>query len=229
MEQDYKREKYNIGIIGAGASGCICAYFLAKSGFSVTLFDKGSPLRTLLPTGGGRCNLAHAEYDIKDLAKNYPRGEKFLYSIFSKFATYDTISLFEELGIKTYTQENGRIFPETNSAKDVRDAVLNSLKSKAIIENEEVIDVKILTNGFKIKTLKPASSKQNEYFFTHLIFATGGHSGYGLLENLGIKIVEPKPSLVGLKTFEKFNELSGTVCKSVQVDGICDDLLFTHF
>ena len=70
----------SIAIIGAGASGCVCAYLLQKAGFEVTLFDKGMPLRTLLPTGGGRCNLAHAEYDFKELAKNYPRGEKFLYS-----------------------------------------------------------------------------------------------------------------------------------------------------
>ena len=68
----------------------ICAYFLSKAGYSVTLFDKGSPLRTLLPTGGGRCNLAHAEFDFKELAKNYPRGEKFLYSVFSKFSTFST-------------------------------------------------------------------------------------------------------------------------------------------
>ena len=90
MAQDYK----NIAIIGAGASGCFCAYLLLQAGFQVTLFDKGSPLRTLLPTGGGRCNLAHAEYDFKELAKNYPRGESFLYSIFSA-SFISSISLFK--------------------------------------------------------------------------------------------------------------------------------------
>ena len=62
-----------------------------KSGYNLTIFDKGAPLRTLLPTGGGRCNLAHAEYDFRELAKNYPRGEKFLYSVFSKFSTANKI------------------------------------------------------------------------------------------------------------------------------------------
>ena len=81
----------DVCIIGAGASGCLCAYFLLKSGAEVTLFDYGEPLRTLLPTGGGRCNLAHAEYDFRELVKNYPRGEKFLYSVFSQFSTADTI------------------------------------------------------------------------------------------------------------------------------------------
>ena len=126
----------NIAIIGAGASGCICAYLLQKKGFDVTLFDKGMPLRTLLPTGGGRCNLAHAEYDFKDLAKNYPRGEKFLYSVFSKFSTYDTLALFDELGVETYTQEDERIFPTSNSAKDVREKILNNLKDVQIQREE---------------------------------------------------------------------------------------------
>ena len=109
---------HRIAIIGTGAAGCLCTYFLLnnsttcqspsyKDEINITVFDKGSPLRTLLPTGGGRCNLAHAEFSPKDLASNYPRGEKFLYSIFSQYSTSDTIETFENMGIKTYTQENG--------------------------------------------------------------------------------------------------------------------------
>lgn len=116
-----------IAIIGAGASGCICAYYLLKSEMDVSIFDFSTPLRTILPTGGGRCNLAHAEYDFKDLAKNYPRGEKFLYSIFSKFGTYETLALFDELGIDTYSQKNGRIYPTSNSSKDVQEKILNKI------------------------------------------------------------------------------------------------------
>lgn len=82
-----------IAIVGAGASGCLCAYFLLKAGFEVTIFDKGSPLRTLLPTGGGRCNLAHAEYDFKELAKNYPRGENFIFSLLKIFNLRYIISI----------------------------------------------------------------------------------------------------------------------------------------
>lgn len=218
MERDYK----NIAIIGGGASGCFCAYFLMKSGYNLTIFDKGAPLRTLLPTGGGRCNLAHAEYDFRELVKNYPRGEKFLYSVFSKFSTADTIETFEKMGIKCYTQENGRIFPESNSAKEVRKTVLSKIKGANFLQ-EEVLEVKKIESGFKLKTNKA------EYFFTHVILALGGHSGYKLAEDLGIKIIEPKPSLVGLNTKENFKELSGTVIKGVNCDGVIDDLLFTHF
>ena len=88
--------------------------------FEITLFDKSSPLKTLLPTGGGKCNLAHAEYDFRELVKSYPRGEKFLYSVFSQFCTSDTLAFFESIGVKTYSREDNRIFPTSNSSSDVR-------------------------------------------------------------------------------------------------------------
>lgn len=211
----------NVAIIGAGASGSICAYYLLKSGIDVTIFDKGSPLRTLLPTGGGRCNLAHAEYDFRELAKNYPRGEKFLYSVFSKFSTSDTLDLFEEFGVKTYTQEDGRIFPEANSAKFVREKILDHIGRNVV--KEEVLNITLHKDGYKIKTTKA------EYFFNHVVLAAGGHSGYSLAENIGVNIVPPRPSLVGLNTKENFKELSGTVVKNCTSEGFEGDLLFTHF
>lgn len=249
MEQEsktYKKTGANIAIIGAGASGCICAYLLQKEGFDVTLFDKGTPLRTLLPTGGGRCNLAHAEYDFKDLAKNYPRGEKFLYSVFSKFSTYDTLALFNELGVETYTQENERIFPTSNSAKDVREKILNSLKDIQI-QREEVVEVERIDGEFKVISKKDPSppttvlcrqsilqqgargTRTCEYLFSHIIVAIGGHSKFDFLKNFDIKIIPPRPSLVGLNTKEKSKEVSGIVVRNVNCNGLTDDLLFTHF
>ena len=214
----------SIAIIGAGAAGCFCAYCLLKKdpGIEITLFDKGAPLRTLLPTGGGRCNLAHAEFDIKDLAKNYPRGEKFLYSIFSKFSTADTLEVFEDMGINTYVQENGRIFPESNSAKDVRETMLGKIRNVNIVK-EEVHKIKPFENEFKIRTNKA------EYLFSHVIIAIGGHAGLNLVNNLGLKIIEQKPSLVGLRAKEDFKDLSGTVIKGANYNGFIDDMLFTHF
>lgn len=226
MEQDCKtnssRRKGAIAIIGAGASGCICAYYLLKEGLEVTLFDSGSPLRTLLPTGGGRCNLAHAEYDPKELAKNYPRGEKFLYSVFSRFSTSDTLELFEEMGIKTYTQEDGRIFPESNSAKDVREKILNHIKSVQFVK-EKVLKIENLKNGYKVKTSKA------EYLFSNVVVALGGHFGYEILKDLDIKIIPPKPSLVGLNS--KNYDLAGIVIENVISNdtGLTGDILFTHF
>ena len=236
MVQGYNK---SVAIIGAGAAGCLCAYFLLSAGYEVTLFDKGSPLRTLLPTGGGRCNLAHAEFDFRELAKNYPRGEKFLYSVFSKFSTSDTIEVFEQLGIECYIQENGRIFPNSNSAKEVRETILKNIQ-KADFLKEEVVEIKPINGGFKVSTKLPSTrfqspspikveGKATEYFFTQVVLAVGGHSGYKLAQNLNIKIVEPKPSLVGLSSRENFKELSGIVVKNAKINDICDDILFTHF
>ncbi len=204
-------QESRVAIVGAGAAGCLCAYFLLKAGIDVTIFDKGSPLRTLLPTGGGRCNLAHAEYDFKELAKNYPRGEKFLLSAFLKFSTWDTLALFEEMGIKTYTQDDRRIFPESNSAKEVREVILKNIRKAKIIK-EEIFSAEELFKEF-----------------THVVIATGGHAGYELVKDFGINIIEPKPSLVGLNTKENFKDLSGTACKNVIINGLQGDILFTHF
>ena len=230
MEQEFEitsrpappRNRGNIAIIGAGASGCVCAYYLLKEDFDVTLFDSGAPLRTLLPTGGGRCNLAHAEFDSRELAKNYPRGEKFLYSVFSRFSTSDTLELFEEIGIKTYTQEDGRIFPESNSAKDVRNKILAHIK-KAQLVKEKVLKIEKLGNGYKIKSSKA------EYLFSNVIVAAGGRFGYELLKELNINIILPKPSLVGLNS--NIRNLSGVVVKNAVSNdtGLSGDILFTHF
>lgn len=217
MVQEFSGKR--IAIIGAGASGCTCAYFLLKSGLEVTIFDYAAPLRTLLPTGGGRCNLAHAEYDFKELAKNYPRGEKFLYSVFSKFSTYDTISLFKELGIETYTQEDGRIFPTSNSSKDVREKVLRAMHKAEFIK-EKVNEIEPLEKGYKIKTDKA------EYFFSDIVISVGG-SKY--IKGLNHNIIPFTPALVGLNT--DINNLSGVVLKDVySIDcKLSDNLLFTHF
>ena len=205
--------KSKIAIVGGGPAGCICAYFLQNK-FDVTVFDKRSPLRTLLPTGGGRCNLAHAEYDFRELAKNYPRGEKFLYSVFSKFSTADTVEFFDKIGVKTYIQDDMRIFPNSNSAKDVREKFLDALNKTKFIK-EEVL--RINTNDDKGNY--SVVTDMGSYHADYVIIATGGHSSFELVRLLGHKIIEPKPALVGFKTKEDFSKISG-VC--------INNILFTH-
>lgn len=212
-----------VAIIGSGPAGCMTACNLDKS-FEITLFDKSKPLKTLLPTGGGRCNLAHAEFNFKELAKNYPRGEKFLYSVFSRFGTQETLDFFEKIGIKTYTQDNGRIFPISNSAQDVRNAILSKLHHCKFKE-EEILSIKKLEKGFEVK------SAQTSYYFDIVVVAIGGKSSYKILSNLGHSIVEPKPALVGLITEPHYKNLQGISLQNVliksgktQIEG---DILFT--
>lgn len=206
-----QESKSKVVIIGGGPAGCICAYFL-QDRFDVSIIEKNSPLKTLLPTGGGRCNLAHAEFDFKELAKNYPRGEKFLYSVFSKFSTADTIDFFEKIGVETYIQENMRVFPQTDSAKDVREHFLQALKKVRFIK-ENALRVNQVEKGFSVVT------DMGAYKADFVVVATGGHATYDLIKMLGHKIIEPKPALVGLLTKEKFAPISG-VC--------INDVLFTH-
>lgn len=213
----------SIAIIGAGPAGCMCACNLDKS-FEVTLFDKSSPLKTLLPTGGGKCNLAFAEYDFKELAKNYPRGEKFLYSAFSRFGTQETLEFFEKIGVKTYEREDKHIFPTSNNAQEVRQALLNQLKY-CKIKSEKITEINKLDKGFKIK------SEKNSYYFDVVVIAIGGKSGYSILKNLNHTIEKPCPALVGLKTKPQFKELQGVTIKNCKIKSekyeFAGDILFT--
>lgn len=211
MEQELKTK---VAIIGGGPAGCICAYFLQNT-FDVTVFDKRGALKTLLPTGGGRCNLAHAEFDFKELAKSYPRGEKFLYSVFSRFSTSDTIQFFKDIGVDTYIQYDMRIFPVSDSAKGVREQFLKVLNKVKFIK-EEVLRINIQADNFHQYSVV---TDMGAYDADFVVISTGGHSSYNLIKYLGHTIIEPKPALVGLKTKEDFSSISG-----VSVD----DVLFTH-
>lgn len=217
----------SVAIIGAGPAGCVCARFLKNNGFCPIIFDKGKYLRTILPTGGGRCNLAHAEFDFKNLTKNYPRGEKFLYSVFSKFGTEDAIQFFKQLGIETYTQEDNRIFPKSNSSRDVQEKLLKALKGCKFV-SEKVLSIEKLDNCYKIITNK------SSYAFDVVIVSTGGHGNWDIFNKMDLNIIPPTQALVGLVTKENFSAISGVSIKNVKTYGKefknsdNGDIIFTH-
>lgn len=217
----------SVAIIGAGPAGCVCAKFLKNNGFCPIIFDKGKYLRTILPTGGGRCNLAHAEFDFKNLTKNYPRGEKFLYSVFSKFGTEDAIQFFKQLGIETYTQEDNRIFPKSNSSRDVQEKLLKALKGCKFV-SEKVLSIEKLDNCYKIITNK------SFYAFDVVIVSTGGHGNWDIFNKMNLNIIPPTQALVGLVTKENFSAISGVSIKNVKTYGKefknsdNGDIIFTH-
>lgn len=208
-------------IIGGGPAGCISAIFASENFDNhVTIFEKKDLLYTLLCTGGGRCNLAFEEYDFKELAKFYPRGEKFLYSVFSQFALPETLEFFENIGVKTYTQEDLRIFPTSNSARDVRNKIVNELKQRnVIVKNKEIKNVQYENEKFYI---------ENEEF-DFLIISTGGKGcGYNIAKEFGHTITELKPSLSGLKMKNILkNDLSGVTLKNVQAKACFDNQKYT--
>jgi len=221
-------------IIGAGPAGCMCAYHASQKSNDaneITIFDFAKPLHTLLYTGGGRCNLAYEEYDFRELTKFYPRGEKFLYSVFSKFCTAETLNFFDEIGVETYVQDDLRIFPKSNSAEEVRAKILDNLRHCGF-KREKVIKITKENEGDFLLT-----TEKNSYHFDKVVIAVGGHAGFELARHIGHTIIEPKPALTGLVTKEKFKPIQGVSLKNIsakvlfdnkEVTNIKDDVLFTH-
>lgn len=208
-------KQIKIGIIGTGPSGVYCALQLieefskiAFKAYSITLFDPLPTLSTILPTGNGRCNLTFDESDFKKFAENYPRGEKFLYSIFSRYLTNETLEYFEKIGIKTYKQPDNRIFPISNSAKTVRTQMISALKSG--------ISVKICQKMIKI------IEEVDE--FNIIVLATGSKDRHSLAAQYGHKIIPFKPALYGLKVKDKEADFPTGVSIHTKNGG----LIFTH-
>ena len=227
------------GIIGGGPAGVMCAIWASQNPENkIFIFDKNIILNTILPTGGGRCNLAYSEFNFKELAKFYPRGEKFLYSVFSRFSTKDTLDFFNKIGVKTYTQDDLRIFPVTDSSKDVKNALLKQLEKKNIKKVfENVVKVRKIENGFELTTDKGVHRVDK------LVIATGGKgNGHSLAKSLGHNITELRPALSSLITKEKdFVSLSGVSLKNISAQVffnnkklkipkniLSGDFLFTH-
>lgn len=220
--------KNRIAIIGAGPAGCMAALF-AQENSDVTVFDSKDPLTTILCTGGGRCNLAYQEFDFKELAKFYPRGEKFLYSVFSAFSTADTLDFFHKIGVDTYFQEDFRAFPKSNCAKDVRKRMLNAINAEFV--KAKVSSIKKTDSGFLVET------EHGCYKFDKIIIATGGRGNFDLIRDLGHSVVPLKPALCALVTRENLQPLQGVSLKNVcaefsssgkKVQSLSDDILFTH-
>lgn len=179
-----------IAIVGGGPSGIYCAINILRKfkelnfdNFSITIFDKSQILRTILPTGGFRCNITNSIPDIKDFAKNYPRGEKFLYSIFSRHFNIDSLEFFNSIGIKTYSEDNNRVYPVSNSSKEVKDKMLNELKK---FKNIELIH-------------KNINSKSDLRNFDYVIIAAGSRKTEELITSFNHTLIPFKKALLGLK------------------------------
>ena len=228
MEQELK---YNIAIIGCGASGGLASVLLSKNpDCKVVAFDIKEPFSTLLPTGGGRCNLTNNNPDVFDFVKNYPRGEKFLLSVFSRFGVEKTRALFKDLGIKTYVQKDNRVFPVSDSSKDIIKIMQKHLNTDNFqFKKEKVFSIKKENEKFIIN---------DKYKFDYVIISTGGRgNGFELVKSLGHNVIDIKPSLCSLDIKEKYlYNLSGLSFQNVEANfqigkkklSVSGDLLFAH-
>lgn len=169
-------------------------------------------------SGGGRCNVTHHCFENSELVKNYPRGNKELQQVFSKFSVQDTINWFKYHGVILKTEDDGRMFPYSNDSQTIIDCFLKlTCELNITIKTQcEVLTIQKKENGFLIRT------NNEDIKADAIICALGGHnksSAYSIIKDLGHKIDEPIPSLFTLnfpnETIKK--ELQGITVQNAQV------------
>ena len=198
-------------VIGAGAAGMMAASVAADRGLDVTLVEKNNRVgRKILITGKGRCNITN-DCEIEELIENVPTNGKFLYSAFYTFTNIDVIDMFNNLGVKTKTERGKRVFPQSDKAHDIANALEKQIKNKDVklILNAKID--KIVSRQNKIE--KVILNNKKEIKCDSVIIATGGLSypltgstgdGYKFAASQGHKITDIKPSLIGMEVQEKF-------------------------
>ena len=213
-------------IIGAGPAGMTAAYSASQNGIDVVLVEKNERVgRKLLITGKGRCNITN-NCEVEELIANVNTNGKFLYSAFYTFTNDAVKEMFESLGVRLKTERGNRVFPESDRAMDVVDAMARLIKRKNIklVTGKTVKDIKE-KNG-KVESVVLSDGK--EIKADAVIIATGGASyqrtgstgdGYRLAEKLGHKITPLKPSLIGLEIQEDFvHKLKGLSLRNVAIN-----------
>lgn len=239
-----------IVIIGGGAAGLMAAYSAAlKYGRNalITVVEKNErPARKVMITGKGRCNLTN-NCEIDTLIANVPQNGKFLFSAFSGFSSADTMRLFESFGVPLKTERGNRVFPVSDKAVDIVDALVGAVKKSGVKLVRGVAEKIIVSNGAVIGV----KTEDGEIFpADSVILATGGMSypltgstgdGYRMAAELSHTVTELKPSLVPLTVHEGFcSRIAGLTLKNVTLSVYEEgkkkpvyqelgEMLFTHF
>lgn len=232
-------------VIGGGAAGMMAAITAASEGAAVTLLERNQKVgRKLYITGKGRCNVTN-HCSTEEVLRSTPCNGKFLYSCMDRFPPAQTMAFFEKTGVRLKTERGNRVFPASDKAADIIDALLRELRRKKVDLVEERA-VELLTENGAVRGVR---TEKGEYFCDAVILATGGVSypltgstgdGYDMARALGHTIVEPKGSLVPLcsddpccpqmmglslkNTGVKIKNARGKVVYQDQ-----GELLFTHF
>ncbi len=213
-----ERRIYDIIIIGGGAAGFFAAINIASKhpSLSIAILERGKTgLQKVKISGGGRCNVTHAEFIPSELTTNYPRGEKELLGPFHTFMTGDTIQWFQDRGVELKIEDDGRMFPVSNSSQTIIDCFLSEAKKYNInvCYNNSVKSIEKENEVFNVTT------NMDDYQTNKLVVASGSNPKiWNLLEKLGHNIIAPVPSLF---TFdikdERLKDIPGVVVKNVEV------------
>lgn len=232
-------------VIGGGPAGLMAASTAALYGNEVVLLEKNPRTgRKLIITGKGRCNITNA-CDNSAFISNVVSNPRFLYSAINGFDTSDTVAFFNSLGVETKVERGNRVFPLSDKAMDVADALLNYARNSGVrIITESPVDELIIENG----EIKGVKSKGRNCFADAVIIATGGKSypltgstgdGYTLAKSAGHTITDIVPSLVPLVIRgSECEAMQGLSLKNIAVSVISDnkkvfddfgELVFTHY
>lgn len=234
-------------VIGAGAAGLMAAGTAAHEGVETLILERNErPARKLMITGKGRCNVTNNCTSLQELISNVPRNGRFLYGAFSRFMPADVIAFFEDRGVELKTERGNRVFPVSDNAADIVDALHSYAKSRARIMPGRATE--LITDGDKLVGVR--TDDGNEIYAECVIVATGGLSypgtgstgdGYNLARQAGHNITDLVPSLVPLEIHEGFcTDLMGlslrnTAIKVVDTENSktvytdFGEMLFTHF
>lgn len=228
-------------VVGGGPAGMMAAYSAAKSGAFVTLIEQNNILgKKLLITGKGRCNLTNFSSEDEIIAQ-VVTNPKFLYSSLAGLSAYDVYALFEEWGVPLKIERGNRVFPDSDRAVDVRNAMRKAILEAGVTVIEDCV-VSIASDPLVVY------GKGRSYTCDRLILATGGASypltgstgdGYRFAATLGHQVVKPEPALVALMEEGKLGsslmglslknvELSLFGCKGEKLYNAFGEMLFTH-
>ena len=235
-------------VIGAGAAGTIAAGTAAESGADVLLLERNEKIaRKVLITGKGRCNVTNNVSDVQSFIQNIPGNGRFLYGAFSSFDNNDVMNFFENYGVPLKVERGNRVFPESDKAMDIVDALNRYITSVGVTRKTERV-VELITENDCVVGVKTETG--NVYNGDSVIIATGGLSyprtgstgdGYKLAKSVGHTVTELRPSLSALVCREGLcSECMGLSLKNVSIKVIdtkkkkeiyndFGEMLFTHF
>ena len=239
--------KTSLLVIGGGAAGLMAAGFASASGMQTVVLERNDrPARKVMITGKGRCNVTNNCNSLEALIANVPRNGRFLYGAFSRFMPADVMEFFENRGVALKTERGNRVFPVSDNAVEIVDALTDFARRRAKIVKGRAVKL-LVENGF----VKGCVTEEGEEILAgKVIIATGGLSypgtgstgdGYELARQAGHKITDIRPSLVPLEIHEGFcSSLMGLSLRNIAVK-VTDtkknkeiysdfgEMLFTHF
>lgn len=188
----------DVAIIGGGAAGFFAGINLAalNSAVKVIILEKGKQVLSKVKiSGGGRCNVTHAEFDPKTLTKNYPRGHKELLGPFHQFMTGDMFAWLEERGVELKIEQDQRVFPVSDSSQTIIDCFQNEADKFGVeVKTNAGVDVITKFEGHEFSW--ELQGKELHMFAKKIIIASGSSPKmWRLIQTLGHNVVEPVPSL----------------------------------